>query len=46
MAVHVALGARATTFKALSNVSVRPWKSSQIMSAAFVAVHCEHDGTT
>ena len=35
-----------TTFKALRNVSLCPWKIGKITSAALVLLHVEHDRTT
>jgi hypothetical protein len=35
-----------TTFKALRNVSVCPWKIGKIVAAAMVLLHIEHDRTT
>ncbi|MFV2083227.1 transposase family protein [Micromonospora sp. LOL_021] len=35
-----------TTFKALRNVSLNPWRISQIVAAALVVLHIEHDRTT
>jgi hypothetical protein len=46
-----AIGERAnsllkTTFKALRNVSLCPWKIGKIAAAALVLLHIEHDRTT
>jgi len=35
-----------TTFKALRNVSLCPWKIGKITAAALVLLHIEHDRTT
>jgi hypothetical protein len=35
-----------TTFKALRNVSLCPWKIGDIVAAALVLLHLEHDRTT
>jgi len=35
-----------TTFQALRNVSVCPWKIGRIVAAALVLLHLEHDRTT
>jgi hypothetical protein len=35
-----------TTFKALRNVSLCPWKIGRIVAAALVLLHVEHDRTT
>jgi hypothetical protein len=35
-----------TTFKALRNVSLCPWKIGKIVAAALVILHVEHDRTT
>jgi len=35
-----------TTFKALRNVSLCPWKIGKIVAAALVLLHIEHDRTT
>lgn len=35
-----------TTFKALRNVSLCPWKIGNIVAAALVVLHIEHDRTT
>lgn len=35
-----------TTFKALRNVSLCPWKIGKIVAAALVLLHVEHDRTT
>ncbi len=35
-----------TTFKALRNVSLCPWKIGKIVTAALVLLHVEHDRTT
>jgi hypothetical protein len=35
-----------TTFKALRNVSLCPWKIGKIAAAALVLLHFEHDRTT
>jgi hypothetical protein len=35
-----------TTFKALRNVSLCPWKIGAIVAAALVLLHIEHDRTT
>lgn len=35
-----------TTFKALRNVSLCPWKIGRIVAAALVLLHLEHDCTT
>jgi DDE superfamily endonuclease len=35
-----------TTFKALRNVSLRPWTIGKIASAALVLLHYDHDRTT
>ena len=35
-----------TTFKALRNISVCPWKIGAIVAAAMVLLHIEHDRTT
>jgi hypothetical protein len=35
-----------TTFKALRNVSLRPWKIGKIAAAALVLLHFEHGRTT
>jgi hypothetical protein len=35
-----------TTFKALRNVSLCPWRIGTIVAAALVLLHLEHDRTT
>ena len=35
-----------TTFEALRNVSLCPWKIGKIVAAALVLLHVEHDRTT
>jgi hypothetical protein len=35
-----------TTFEALRNISLRPWKIGIIVAAALVILHIEHDRTT
>jgi hypothetical protein len=35
-----------TTFKALRNVSLNPWRIGKIVAAALVILHIEHDRTT
>lgn len=35
-----------TTFKALRNISVCPWKIGAIVAAALVILHIEHERTT
>jgi hypothetical protein len=35
-----------TTFKALRNVSLCPWKIGKIVAAALVLLHVDHDRTT
>jgi hypothetical protein len=35
-----------TTFRALRNVSVCPWRIGTIVAAALVVLHLEHDRTT
>jgi hypothetical protein len=35
-----------TTFKALRNISLCPWKIGKIAAAALVLLHIEHDHTT
>ena len=35
-----------TTFKALRNVSLRPWTNGRITAAALVILHIEHGRTT
>jgi hypothetical protein len=35
-----------TTFKALRNVSLCPWKIGNIVAAALVLLHIEHNRTT
>ena len=35
-----------TTFKALRNISLCPWKIGTIVAAALVIFHAEHDRTT
>jgi hypothetical protein len=35
-----------TTFRALRNVSVCPWRIGTIVAAALVVLHLEHDCTT
>jgi hypothetical protein len=37
---------RKTTFKALRNVSLCPWKIGKIVAAALVLLHLDHDRTT
>jgi hypothetical protein len=40
------LAAQTTTFRALRNVSLCPWKIGVIVAAALVILHIEHDRTT
>ncbi|SCE83289.1 DDE superfamily endonuclease, partial [Micromonospora haikouensis] len=35
-----------TTFKALRNISLDPWRIGKIVAAALVLLHTEHDRTT
>ena len=35
-----------TTFKALRNVSLDPWRIGKIVAAALIILHIEHDRTT